>query len=202
LGRRPFERSQSRDRPADRRAVGGRISRACSAPGPRGDPACEAAGRKVSGVRCVYLTRYRPRLLEVASVRCSRSSPKSDFLVLIGQIQGAHESAEQHPMGRDPSGAPKTVQRACGDPHRVGSGTHGRSRPWSSQRPQARLWSREICPGLSGIWCSGPGVRRIRFHDLRHTCACCFWRSVRRPCADGRAGPFSAFDHHGFCTPM
>jgi hypothetical protein len=135
-------------------------------------------------------------------VRCSRSSPKSDFLVLIGQIQGAHESAEQHPMGRDPSGAPKTVQRACGDPHRVGSGTHGRSRPWSSQRPQARLWSREICPGLSGIWCSGPGVRRIRFHDLRHTCACCFWRSVRRPCADGRAGPFSAFDHHGFCTPM
>ena len=81
---------------------------------PPGDPACEAAGRKVSGVRCVYLTRYRPRLLEVASVRCSRSSPKSDFLVLIGQIQGAHESAEQHPMGRDPSGAPKTVQRLRG----------------------------------------------------------------------------------------
>jgi integrase len=21
------------------------------------------------------------------------------------------------------------------------------------------------------IWCSGPGVRRIMFHDLRHTCA-------------------------------
>ncbi len=122
-------------------------------------------------MRCVYFTRYRPRLLEVASVRCSRSSPKSDFLVLIGQIQGAHESAEQHPMGRDPSGAPKTVQRACGDPHRVGSGTHGRSRPWSSQRPQARLVEPRNLSRTFEHLVQQSGVSRIRFHDLRHTCA-------------------------------
>jgi integrase len=45
------------------------------------------------------------------------------------------------------------------------------SRAWSSQRPWARLWSREICPGLSSIWCSGPASVGSGFHDLGHTCA-------------------------------
>ena len=47
------------------------------------------------------------------------------------------------------------------------------------------------------------GVRRIRFHDLRRTCASLLLAAgCVAPCGDGRAGPFSAFDHHGFVLPM
>jgi integrase len=97
------------------------------------------------------------------------SSPKSDFLVLIGQIQGAHESAEQRPMGRDPSGAPNG-QRLRGS---------------------ARSWQRDSWQGSGLVFATSAGtvveprnlsrtfehlvqqsgVSRIRFHDLRHTCA-------------------------------
>jgi hypothetical protein len=76
---------------------------------------------------------------------------------------------------------------------------------------RAQSSSREICPGPSSIWCSSPAlgasgpttngtrVRRIRSHDQRHTCASLpFAQGVSPPCADGRAGSLSAFDHHGF----
>jgi integrase len=46
------------------------------------------------------------------------------------------------------------------------------------------------------------GVRRIRFHDLRHTCASLLLaQGVSPRVVMGRAGPLSTLDHHGFVLP-
>lgn len=62
-------------------------------------------------------------------------------------------------------------------------------------------WSLEICPGPSSIWCSSPALVASGSTTYGTRVRRCFWRRVCRPCRDGRAGPFSAFDHHGYVLP-